>query len=245
MTRWCFCPAAIGEVFGEENRLGNCEGFTPSDWEWSCLNKSPEVILSQDKTTAYFYINNLQESTGTAGVRGSKGFFEGEHYWEVTFIEPPIGTSVMVGVGTERVCLHADNHQFVNLLGQDKESWGLSYKGKVWHDGESQEYCAPWYNETTVIGVYLDMYHGTLSFFLNGQPLGTAFKGLGSSHKMLYPLVSATTEGSEVCLGKRMSRYLTLQEKCFNTIARSLKCSSDIETLPLPVFIKKHLHIIS
>ena len=53
-----------------------------------------------------------------AGVRGTKGFEEGEHYWEVEFVEAPIGTSVMVGVGTQRALLHTDNYQFVNLIGK-------------------------------------------------------------------------------------------------------------------------------
>jgi len=233
-----------GVLESEDNENAKCEGFSNGDWEWSCLHKSPEVVLSKDRSAAYFYVNNLMESTGTAGVRGTKGFFEGEHYWEVTFIEPPIGTSVMVGVGTAGACLHTDNYKYVNLIGQDKESWGLSYKGKIWHNGVSREYCDPWYNETTVIGVHLNLYKGTLSFYVNGRPLGIAFKGLNCT-KMLYPLVSSTTEGSEICLGKRISRYLTLQEKCFNAIARSLKQSGDIDTLPLPICIKQHLHTIS
>jgi len=52
-----------------------------------------------------------------AGVRGTEGFVYGEHYWEIIFLEPPVGTSVMVGVGTQRSVLHTENYNFVNLIG--------------------------------------------------------------------------------------------------------------------------------
>lgn len=53
-----------------------------------------------------------------AGVRGTKGFEDGEHYWEIVFLEPPAGSSVMVGVGTSRAVLSSDYCQYVNLLGE-------------------------------------------------------------------------------------------------------------------------------
>lgn len=55
-------------------------------------------------------------------MRGTKGLTEGEHYWEVTFLEPPNGTSVMVGVGTEKAQLHVGDYNFVNLIGKSESS---------------------------------------------------------------------------------------------------------------------------
>lgn len=46
------------------------------------------------------------------------GFCNGEHYWEIEFVEPPYGTSVMVGLGTKQALLHSGKIQFVNLLGE-------------------------------------------------------------------------------------------------------------------------------
>lgn len=47
------------------------------------------------------------------------GFTHGEHYWEIEFLEPPYGTSVMVGVGTQNALLHAGDRQFINLIGEN------------------------------------------------------------------------------------------------------------------------------
>ena len=55
------------------------------------------------------------------GVRGSQGFTDGEHYWEVKFTEPPSGTSVMVGICTNKAMLHSDDQiKHANLLGMNK-----------------------------------------------------------------------------------------------------------------------------
>ncbi len=62
--------------------------------------------------------------------------------------------------------------------GIDSESWGLSYKGFIWHNGRSRKYTEPFYERNTVIGVLLDLRAGTLTFFRNGVNLGVAFTGL-------------------------------------------------------------------
>ena len=60
----------------------------------------------------------LYNPNTVSGVRGTKGFVYGEHNWEIIFLEPPVGTSVMVGVGTQRSQLHMENYNFVNLVGE-------------------------------------------------------------------------------------------------------------------------------
>lgn len=42
-------------------------GFQQESWVWDHISKSPEVLLSKDKHSAYFYIDPIYESTGTAG----------------------------------------------------------------------------------------------------------------------------------------------------------------------------------
>ena len=64
-----------------------------------------------------------------------------------------------------------------NSIGMDDQSWGLSYKGTVWHNGTCRQYCEPFYENNTNIGILLNLYAGTLTFFKNGINLGVAFKG--------------------------------------------------------------------
>ena len=39
------------------------------------------------------------------------------------------GTSMMFGIGTREARLHVD--AFVNMLGEDEHSWGLSHKVRI------------------------------------------------------------------------------------------------------------------
>ncbi|KAK3609645.1 hypothetical protein CHS0354_028850 [Potamilus streckersoni] len=218
-------------------------GFIPNDpenWVWDQFHKSPEVKLSRNYEDAYFYIDPVDQSTGTAGVRGTKAFSYGEHYWEIIFLEAPFGTSVMVGVGTGQTVLHMSDYKFVNLLGMDCNSWGLSYKGTVWNNGKSRRYCEPIYDEKTIIGCYLNLNNGTLAFYKNGVNLGVAFEGLDRVMEPLYPIISSTTTETEMGLGKRACRYSTLQDKCCSAIM-SLSGYSCVDSLPLPTIMKKYV----
>ncbi|KTF81312.1 hypothetical protein cypCar_00021065, partial [Cyprinus carpio] len=171
-----------------EQMLRSFRGHTWESWDWDPDSKSPDAHLSLCRQAVYFHVSPVLDSQGTAGVRGTKGFTRGEHYWEIEFLEPPYGCSVMVGVGTQNALLHKGDQKFVNLIGIDSESWGLSYKGFIWHNGRSQKYTEPFYERNTVIGVLLDLNTGTLTFFRNGVNLGVAFTGLEQASKALYPL---------------------------------------------------------
>ena len=125
--------------------------------------------------------------------------------------------------------------------GADKHSWGLSYKGTIWHEGNSQNYCEPFYEQTTVIGVHLNLYDGTLAFYKNGRNLGVAFRDINMVEGPLYPIISSTAALTEIEVGLRTCRYLSLQEKCCATIAKKLNSGNDVEQLPLPTMIREHL----
>ncbi|XP_072044124.1 SPRY domain-containing SOCS box protein 3-like isoform X2 [Amphiura filiformis] len=217
--------------------------YSPDNWCWDSDHKSCDVKLSSNHLAAYFHIDPIFESHGTAGVRGTKGFNEGEYYWEVIFTEPVCGTSVMVGVGTKRALLHMDNYQFIDMLGKDEQSWGLSYKGTIWHNGRRERYCEPFYDTNTKIGMLLNLYTGTLTFFKNGVNLGVAFRDLHKVGEELYPMSSSTAAETEVELGIRSSRKLKLQDKCLSTILRNVSRQDDgaIDVLPLPKKMKTEL----
>lgn len=117
-------------------------------WTWNRRERSPEVRCA--KTTVYpsnvallqvkLYGINFRTahfhpnwSSGTAGVRGTKILNNGRYFWELHLSQRIFGTSMMFGVGTRRTRLHAD--AFTNLLGENRQSWGLSHKGLLWHAG--------------------------------------------------------------------------------------------------------------
>ena len=171
-------------------------------------------------------------------MRGNKGFTHGKHYWEVK-LSSVFGTSVMVGVCTKKAVLETGNYEFVDLLGRDEESWGLSYKGKVWHGGQSSKYCEPFY-DSTVIGILLDMDEGTLSFYKNGESLGVAFCGIHEKATELFPTASSTATLTEIELQHCSCRYETLQDQCLMTIRKHVS-DSNIDSLILPPTLQRSL----
>ncbi|KAG8430967.1 hypothetical protein GDO86_019640 [Hymenochirus boettgeri] len=120
----------------------------------------------------------------------------------------------------------------------DGESWGLSYKGTLWHSGTSQKYTEPFYNEGTVIGVHLNLEDGTLMFYRDNQSLGLAFTGLHMVQCPLYPMVSSTAPGTELALGLQLSTLPSLQERCLNILTHSLAHKDLVDFLPLPTALR-------
>ena len=78
----------------------------------------------------------------------------------------------MVGVGTANVNLSGSRHAFTSLLGRDAESWGLSYYGRIQHKGHFEEIRGGKFGQGTILGVHVDMWHGTVSYYKNRRPLG-------------------------------------------------------------------------
>lgn len=108
----------------------------------------------------------------------------------------------MVGIGTSDVNLDKYRHTFCSLLGKDADSWGLSYTGKtntpccdvtgaqqvqvvltrvtahcflfsglLHHKGDKMNFSSR-FGQGSIIGVHLDTWHGTLTFFKNRKCIG-------------------------------------------------------------------------
>lgn len=77
----------------------------------------------------------------------------------------------MIGIGTEKTDLRKYSHNFVSLLGIDDQSWGLSYLGEKKHGGQSHQYSKS-FGQYSIIGVHLDLWVGTLEFYIDRKPLG-------------------------------------------------------------------------
>lgn len=68
---------------------------------------------------------------------------------------------------------------FKNVSGEDKNGWGLSHKGLLWHDGVGVRYTKRFKeNKETKIGLLFDGINGTLTYYKDNRCLGVAFRGL-------------------------------------------------------------------
>lgn len=217
--------------------------FGPLPLAWNAQDCSENVSFSKDGYTAFFHCDCECYSQGHAAVRCQSGFSSGEHWWEVCFVEPPIGTSVEVGVATGQAKVHSTGLKQLNLVGCDRQGWSLNYKGKLHHNGQKRDYCPPFYAKNTVIGCYLNLIEGTLSFSVNGVDQGIAFTDIDAHHGPLYPIVSSSACGVELEIRLHRYRLPTLEDFSRKTILRSLLHSdtSNILVLPLPLIIKKRI----
>lgn len=101
----------------------------------------------------------------------------------------------MIGIGTENFNINQSKQEFTNLLGSDAESWGMKFNGSLYHNSKAQSYNPiAGFTMGSIIGVHLDMWNGTLEYYLNRVPLGIAFTGL--KNKVLYPMISSTAAHS-------------------------------------------------
>lgn len=209
-------------------------------WHWNKRDKSHEVrVLGAGLQTAHFHPN---WSNGTAGVRGTQVLNHGVHYWEIQVSQRVFGTSMMFGVATKAARLHVD--AFVNLLGEDDQSWGLSHKGLLWHSGKWRQYTKAFReNEAATIGMLFDWYQGTLTYYKDGVCLGVAFTGLNRVQDELFPVVCSTAAKTEMSLGVSLRGFVSLQDRCRGTIAKQLQGgANELDRLPLPNSMKAYIH---
>uniref|UniRef100_A0A1B6EHL9 B30.2/SPRY domain-containing protein n=1 Tax=Cuerna arida TaxID=1464854 RepID=A0A1B6EHL9_9HEMI len=182
------------------------EDIEVHEWAWDEQLATATTLLSNDNREVRFHPGY---SSGTAAIRGDSPFQQGHiYYWEIKMLTSLYGTDVMVGVGTKKAQLDKSTYQFCSLLGSDKESWGFSYKGKLQHNGKSEWYGPP-YGKGSIIGIYLDMWKGTLEFFLNRRPLGVAFTSLQG--QKLYPMVCSTAAQSAMRVTYAVSHPVDLK----------------------------------
>ncbi|BES97206.1 SPRY domain-containing SOCS box protein [Nesidiocoris tenuis] len=182
------------------------EDVNSHEWAWDTEAASPSTLLSKQNREVRFHPNY---SSGTAAIRGDTAFCRGNvYYWEIKMLTCLYGTDVMVGVGTKAAELNGSPYQFCSLLGSDKESWGFSYTGRLQHNSKTEFYGPP-FGKGSVIGIYLDMWKGTLEFFLNRRPLGIAFRSLRNS--VLYPMVCSTAAQSGMRVTLSVSHPVSLK----------------------------------
>ncbi|ELK28027.1 SPRY domain-containing SOCS box protein 1 [Myotis davidii] len=163
---------------------------------WNNNDRSLNVFVKEDDKLI-FHRHPVAQSTDA--IRGKVGYTRGLHVWQMR----QRGTQAVVGVATADAPLHSVG--YTTLVGNNHESWGWDLgRNRLYHDGKNQPsktypaFLEP--DETFIVPdsflVALDMDDGTLSFIVDGQYMGVAFRGLKG--KKLYPVVSAVWGHCEI-----------------------------------------------
>ncbi|XP_037971299.2 SPRY domain-containing SOCS box protein 3 isoform X1 [Plutella xylostella] len=169
-----------------------------SEWKWRHpdFNLSSSVVVSEDQKQVTFHPSY---SSGTAVICGDTALQHGHHYyWEVKMLTETYGTDIMIGIGSNKTNLSGAQFEFTSLLGGDSESYGLSYRGGVRHGAGVARHCAG-FCRGSIVGVRVDMWRGTLEFYLNREPQGISFYNL-RRHPLLFPMLCSTAAQSSMRL---------------------------------------------
>lgn len=180
---------------------------------WNNEDRSLNIFVKEDDKLT-FHRHPVAQSTDC--IRGKVGYTRGLHVWQIHWPTRQRGTHAVVGVSTAEAPLHSVG--YTSLVGSNSESWGWDLgRNKLYHNCKNQPgvtypvFLEP--DESFVLPdsllVVLDMDEGTLSFMVDGQYLGVAFRGLKG--KKLYPIVSAVWGHCEITM-----RYINgLDRKCY------------------------------
>lgn len=222
-----FCSCEDSNVVGERLPCSCGEELGVHEWAWDNSVQTSASRLILDGKEVHFHPGY---SSGTAIVRGDKPCVTGsDYYWEIKVLTLLYGTDVMVGVCTDKVDLETLQFKFCSLLGSDEESWGYSYRGYIQHKGKTQAYGPP-YGRGSIVGVHLDMWKGTIQFYLNRKPLGIAFTSLHG--RTLYPALSSTAAKSAMKVIYSSSFPSTLQLLCFKSVSSNSEMMKMLKTIP-------------
>ncbi|XP_038066348.1 SPRY domain-containing SOCS box protein 3-like isoform X2 [Patiria miniata] len=236
----CTCPVqtdgVIGDYYIHIPIVLSCkvQKQRELDWLWNEEETSDACVHVLGNSGAQVFFHQ-DYSCGTAAARGTQPMSQGQHFWEIKMDSPVYGTAMMVGIGTRQIDLTQYSHTFCNMLGSDpnSESCGLSYTGRFYQGGgQGKAYCSK-FGQGTVIGVHLDMWFGTLTYYKNGKCLGVATKGLLG--KAWHPMISSTAARSSMCLQTARSFPSSLQFWCCRTLRRAVPTEHNvIEVLDFP-----------
>ena len=169
---------------------------------WNPDDRSLNIFIKEDDAMT---IHRHPVAQSTDCIRGRVGHARGLHVWEVQWNGRHRGTHAVVGVATKDAPLHCVGYQ--SLVGNNAESWGWDLgRNKLYHDSKinpEESYPRLLNSDDSFVVpdtflVVLDMDEGTLSFVVNGQYLGIAFRGLKG--RKLYPIVSAVWGHCEISM---------------------------------------------
>lgn len=237
---FCLCDRQeeLGPGFGVSDECLCGEEDQGFHWVWDDRFKSSGAFLSCDNRKVSFHSDY---SCGTAAIRGTKELADGQHFWEVKMTSPVYGTDMMVGIGTSEVNLEKFKYNFGSLLGHDEDSWGLSYTGHLQHKGDKVKFSSR-FGQGSIIGVHLDTWHGTLTFYKNRHCIGVAATRL--QNKKFYPMVCSTAAKSSMKVIRACYTPTSLQYLCCSRLRQVLpSCPDVLSAVELPPGLRTVLQV--
>jgi len=169
-----------------------------NEFVWDTDNASPSVKFFAEKRVA------LLNDTAFAyrNIFGSVGFMGGSQYWEI-IIDSITQNELKIGVSKVR-------SKTMEGAFSDRE-FGYAYYGlgELRHGEYSvNAKYGKKFRKSGIIGVYLNMDQGTLSFSLNGENFGPAFKDKELEKGPIYPAVALLRlSGIILVTGKPIPAY--------------------------------------
>ncbi|CAH1116369.1 unnamed protein product [Phaedon cochleariae] len=248
-------PRELAQDFARPPRLDMLLDMPPAlretqlKYSWNQDDRSLNIFVKEDDKLT-FHRHPVAQSTDC--IRGKVGFTKGMHCWEVCWSTRQRGTHAVVGVATAEAPLHSVGYQ--SLVGSTDTSWGWDLgRNKLYHDSKNcpgvtyPALLKP--DETFIVPdkflVVLDMDEGTLSFVVDGQYLGVAFRGLKG--RKLYPIVSAVWGHCEITMryiGGLDPEPLPLMDLCRRVIRQRLgkqHLEEKVMSLQLPQALQTYL----
>ncbi|XP_039278843.1 protein gustavus isoform X2 [Nilaparvata lugens] len=202
-------PRELAQDFARPARLDVLLDMPPASREaqlkhaWNAEDRSLNIFVKDDDKLT-FHRHPVAQSTDC--IRGKVGLSKGLHVWEVHWSTRQRGTHAVVGVATQDAPLHCAGYQ--SLVGSNDQSWGWDLgRNRLYHDSKNSTAGVTYPallkpDETFIVPdrflVVLDMDEGALSFVVDGQYLGVAFRGLKG--RKLYPIVSAVWGHCEITM---------------------------------------------
>ncbi|CAA9995117.1 unnamed protein product [Nesidiocoris tenuis] len=250
-------PRELAHDFQRPARLDILLDMPPASREaqikhgWNPEDRSLNIFVKDDDKLT-FHRHPVAQSTDC--IRGKVGLSKGLHVWEVHWSTRQRGTHAVVGVATADAPLHSVGYQ--SLVGSNDQSWGWDLgRNKLYHDFKNNNISGLTYpailkpDETFIVPdkflVVLDMDEGTLSFVVDGQYLGVAFRGLKG--RKLYPIVSAVWGHCEITMkyiGGLDPEPLPLMDLCRRVIRQRVgkqQLEEKISDLNLPHAMNTYL----
>ncbi len=142
----------------------------------------PDILLSDDGLTASYAGDDCWSA-----LLGTRSFSSGVTTWEIRITQSSTAY-IFVGVATAMADLNT-------FLGGCSNGWGFIGEQALYHNRDKVKGYGDSFSAGDIIGVVLDLKHGTMSFTRNGKMLGVAFDKMFGE---LYPAVAFYNVGQEI-----------------------------------------------